>query len=131
MTIYHGDCREVLPSLPKVGLGLIILDPPYEEWDNLIAQNTMANIMEKVGTVGNVLCFCQQPFDYNLRTAVNPYFRREMIWGYRKIPRWVSKKLPLVSYYKIYWLSNSSNSFFNCRTGVSYSEHTQEGDKGY
>lgn len=26
-TIYHGDCREVLPSLPKVGA--IVSDPPY------------------------------------------------------------------------------------------------------
>lgn len=28
ITIYHGDCREILPSLPKVDL-VIIADPPY------------------------------------------------------------------------------------------------------
>lgn len=27
ITIYHGDCREVLPSLPKVGH--VLTDPPY------------------------------------------------------------------------------------------------------
>ena len=27
VTIYHGDCREVLPSLPKVDL--VLSDPPY------------------------------------------------------------------------------------------------------
>ena len=27
ITIYHGDCREVLPTLPKVGL--VLTDPPY------------------------------------------------------------------------------------------------------
>lgn len=27
VTLYHGDCREILPSLPKVGL--ILTDPPY------------------------------------------------------------------------------------------------------
>ena len=27
-TIYHGDCREVLPSLDKVDL--VLTDPPYE-----------------------------------------------------------------------------------------------------
>ena len=26
-TIYHGDCREILPSLPKVDL--VLTDPPY------------------------------------------------------------------------------------------------------
>ena len=27
ITIYHGDCREVLPTLPKVDL--VLTDPPY------------------------------------------------------------------------------------------------------
>ena len=27
-TIYHGDCRELLPELPKVDL--VLTDPPYE-----------------------------------------------------------------------------------------------------
>ena len=27
ITIYHGDCREILPSLPKVDL--VLTDPPY------------------------------------------------------------------------------------------------------
>ena len=26
-TIYHGDCREILPNLPKVDL--VLTDPPY------------------------------------------------------------------------------------------------------
>lgn len=28
-TIYHGDCREILPQLPKVDL--VLTDPPYEQ----------------------------------------------------------------------------------------------------
>ena len=28
VTIYHGDCREILPQLPKVDL--VLTDPPYE-----------------------------------------------------------------------------------------------------
>ena len=35
-TIYHGDCRDILPSLPKVDL--VLTDPPYgvnkAEWDS-------------------------------------------------------------------------------------------------
>lgn len=38
VTIYHGDCRAVLPTLPKVDL--VLTDPPYgmgkAEWDNEI-----------------------------------------------------------------------------------------------
>lgn len=37
ITIYHGDCREIVPHLPPAGL--LTIDPPYhgvvaEEWDN-------------------------------------------------------------------------------------------------
>ena len=31
-TIYHGDCREILPSLPRVDL--VLTDPPYGTVDN-------------------------------------------------------------------------------------------------
>ena len=38
VVIYHGDCRDILPDLPKVDL--VLTDPPYgvgkAEWDNTI-----------------------------------------------------------------------------------------------
>ena len=37
VTIYHGDCREILPRLPRVEQGTVFGDPPYgvgkAEWD--------------------------------------------------------------------------------------------------
>ena len=29
VTIYHGDCREVLPELPDKSVDLVLTDPPY------------------------------------------------------------------------------------------------------
>ena len=29
VTIYHGDCREILPSLGKLAVDLVLTDPPY------------------------------------------------------------------------------------------------------
>jgi len=29
VTIYHGDCREVLPTLPAASVGMVFTDPPY------------------------------------------------------------------------------------------------------
>lgn len=29
ITLYHGDCREVLPGLPAASVDLLIADPPY------------------------------------------------------------------------------------------------------
>ena len=40
VTIYHGDCREVLPALSCGGVSCVVADPPYEEtglrWDKRI-----------------------------------------------------------------------------------------------
>ena len=29
VTLYHGDCREVLPALPRDSIDLLLTDPPY------------------------------------------------------------------------------------------------------
>ena len=29
VTIYHGDCLEILPQLPRQSANIIITDPPY------------------------------------------------------------------------------------------------------
>jgi site-specific DNA-methyltransferase (adenine-specific) len=34
ITIYHGDCRDILPSLPKVDL--VLTDPPYPNNERVI-----------------------------------------------------------------------------------------------
>ena len=33
ITIYHGDCREVLPTLADESVDIILTDPPYSEKD--------------------------------------------------------------------------------------------------
>jgi DNA modification methylase len=34
ITIYHGDCREILPSLPPGSVDLVLTDPPYGHNNN-------------------------------------------------------------------------------------------------
>jgi DNA modification methylase len=36
-TIYHGDCREILPHLPKVDL--VLTDPPFSEYTHSNAKS--------------------------------------------------------------------------------------------
>ena len=31
VTLFHADCREVLPTLPEKSAGLVLTDPPYSE----------------------------------------------------------------------------------------------------
>lgn len=34
VTIYHGDLREVLPTLPDRSVDLVLMDPPYGHNNN-------------------------------------------------------------------------------------------------
>lgn len=42
ITIYHGDCREVLPSIEYEAIDLVLTDPPFgvrdDAWDDMDAQ---------------------------------------------------------------------------------------------
>lgn len=48
-TLYLGDCREIMPSLPSVDA--VVTDPPYgtnvTEWDETIDAATVAAILDK------------------------------------------------------------------------------------
>jgi len=44
VTIYHGDCREVLPELAEKSVDLVLTDPPYgvekAKWDDTFLNST-------------------------------------------------------------------------------------------
>ncbi len=45
VTIYHGDCREILPELPKVDL--VLTDPPYSSGTRQATNRTAGNIPKR------------------------------------------------------------------------------------
>ena len=57
VTIYHGDCREILPSLPKVDS--VLTSPPYDDlreydgysWDFEVTANLLKNIITDGGVI--------------------------------------------------------------------------------
>jgi len=65
ITIYHGDCREVLRSLPAVDL--VLTDPPYgmgkADWDVLIDPVEWLPVARRSQTVA-VFCGVRGLFDY-------------------------------------------------------------------
>jgi site-specific DNA-methyltransferase (adenine-specific) len=59
ITIYHGDCREILPYLPKVDL--VLTDPPYgitaNPWDDLDVTMDCFDMTK----ICPLVCTCQNP----------------------------------------------------------------------
>ena len=57
ITIYHGDCREILPYLPKVDL--VLTDPPYGiqkwDWDENYPEGIEKELTQKAPTIA-IMC---------------------------------------------------------------------------
>jgi len=127
-----SDAINLLESIKDESVDLIILDPYYNDWDKFIERGLINESLRCLKESGNLICFTQQPFDFNIRQQCVENFRREIIWNYSKRPKWVSKRLPLVYHQKILWFVKSKKKhFFNCRSGMEYSENTVFGNKGF
>lgn len=133
MTIRKRDALETLTNVKDNSADLILLDPYYNEWEEWIEKGIIDLCFQKLSESGNLLCFTAQPFDFELRKTLHKNFRREIIWHIPKRPKWVSNALPLVNYQKIFWAVKNKDrlNFFQPRTGLDYSPHTQTGNKGH
>lgn len=76
ITIYHGDCREVLPSLPVADL--VLTDPPYGmNYNADYSRFSGGNARRGPGTKHENIHGDSQPFD---PTPLLDY-KRSIIWG--------------------------------------------------
>jgi site-specific DNA-methyltransferase (adenine-specific) len=126
MEIVHADALQYLDCFEPDVFDLVVLDPDYQDWDRLMAAGLLDKVLRVLKPTGNVLCFTKQPFDFNLRTAVAPWFRREIVWTFDNGGAWCSPKMPLISAQKIYWLIKGKDFYFNPRTGQPYQEGTRD-----
>ena len=84
VTIYHGDCREILPELPKVDL--VLTDPPYGttacEWDNLPDLGLLWRQLLAIGRdISTYVFTTSQPFTTDLINSNRSMFRYEWVWN--------------------------------------------------
>lgn len=125
--IYNEDCMEVLYSIEDNSIDLVVLDPDYNDWDNLCRDGLICQSVRVLKPTGNIICFTKQPFDFELRNEVAHIFRREIIWTFCNGGAWVSNKMPLVSFQKIYWCTPyKKDCYFNPRTGMPYNDKTPD-----
>jgi site-specific DNA-methyltransferase (adenine-specific) len=85
ITIYHADCREVLPTLAAGSVDLVLTDPPYGTtscaWDSVIPLRPMWDALERIAhTEAAILLFSAQPFTSALVMSKPEWFRYEWVW---------------------------------------------------
>jgi len=83
-TIYHGDCRLVMPCLDLADVGLVIADPPYEEtslrwdrwptgWPDAVAAATRTVV--PLWCFGSMRMFLAEASDFGAWT-----FGQDVVW---------------------------------------------------
>lgn len=108
ITIYHGDCREILPHLEPVDL--VLTDPPYGialDTDNSRFSGGTAGNMAKrgngAGTAnGKPIANDSKPFDPSFLTD---YGQHQIIWGWHCFPDKLPRGTCLV------WLKRNDEAF--------------------
>lgn len=119
--LFQGNAMDLICDLDDHSVDLTILDPDYQDWDKLCEEGLICQAVRVTRLTGNIICFTKQPFDYELRNEVNHIFRREIIWSFSNGGAWVSKRMPLVSFQKIFWLTLSKEFYIDVRTGLDSS----------
>ncbi len=108
VTIYHGDCREILPSIPRADL--MLTDPPYGidlDTDNSrFSGGTAGNMAKRGNGVGSAggkpIANDSEPFDPSF---LLPFAAHHIIWGWHNYPDKLPRGTALV------WLKRYDEAF--------------------
>lgn len=113
VTIYHGDCREILPSLPKVDL--VLTDPPYGI--DIVSSNgtiggTSRNIKQRQADINSVhapVVGDDRPTDALYLVGLA---RQAIIWG----GNYIANQLPPSPCWLVWYkrINGQCNNFADC-----------------
>ena len=101
ITLYHGDCLEILEDIPDKSIDMILCDLPYgttkNKWDSVIPLEELWTQYNRIiKDDGAIALFSQMPFTANLVNSNIKMFRYEWIWEKDNGTGFLnSKKMPL------------------------------------
>mgnify|MGYP003676736445 FL=1 len=86
MQLFHGDCLEVMKTLPDQSVDLILTDPPYGttacKWDSVIPFEPMWNELKRIiKDNGCIALFGSEPFSSALRMSNIKQFKYDWVWN--------------------------------------------------
>ena len=89
ITLYHGDCLELMKEIPTESIDMILCDLPYGttacKWDVIIPLDKLWVEYERIIKSNGVIClFGQEPFSSIVRTSNLKLYRYDWIWQKQK-----------------------------------------------
>jgi site-specific DNA-methyltransferase (adenine-specific) len=85
INLLHGDCLELMKTIPDANIDAIITDPPYGttacKWDSVIPFEPMWKELNRIIKDNGAIIFtASQPFTSNLIMSNTKMFKHEWIW---------------------------------------------------
>ena len=103
-TVFHGDCLEIMKSIPDRSVDMILCDLPYGttacKWDTIIPFDKLWKQYERIiKPNGAIVLTASQPFTTELINSKRTLFRYEMIWA-KNMPTGAfnANKMPMKSH---------------------------------
>ena len=127
----HGDCLDIMKTMPNDSIDAIIADPPYGttacKWDAIISFEPMWEQLKRVvKNNGVIVLFGSQPFTSALVMSNPKMFKYQWIWEKSKASGYLnSKKRPMVSHEDIAIFCKSTPIYYPQMTkGDPYNKGT-------
>ena len=101
LNLIHGDCLEVMKTIPDASIDAIITDPPYGttacKWDSIIPFEPMWEQLKRIiKPNGAIVLFGSQPFTSALVMSNPKMFKYEWVWNKIMVTNFaMAKKQPL------------------------------------
>ena len=89
VTLWHGDCLELMKNIPDGSVDLVLTDPPYGttacKWDSVIPFEPMWEQLNRVIKLNGAIClFGSEPFSSALRMSNIKNFKYDWYWKKKK-----------------------------------------------
>lgn len=101
INLMHGDCLELMKTIPDESVDLVLTDPPYGttacKWDSVIPFEPMWEQLKRIiKPNGAIVLFGAEPFSSLLRCSNIKDFKYDWVWEKSKATGFLnSKKQPL------------------------------------
>lgn len=118
-SLFHGDCLEVMSTLPSASVDAIIADPPYGttrcKWDAVIPLEPMWEQLKRIiKPRGVIVLMAQTPFDKVLGASNISQLKYEWIWEKTNATGFLNaKKMPLKAHENALVFSDDPEEHWN------------------
>lgn len=102
--LLHGDCLDLMQSIPDKSVDMILCDPPYQltvnSWDSMIPLDLLWQAYNRIAKdTCPIVLFCKQPFTTALISSNMINYRYNLIWRKNLKTNFLNaRKMPMGAY---------------------------------